>query len=201
MLPQLFYTQYVVKQSKLIYAFYWLPNVPAMDLIVQTLNPRDEYVVNSIFSNMFINHYFSWAALLVGIVFWFFLYIYLDSILPSEYGITRHPLFCLRKKQAVVDDVYSPRADIESSHLGAEDPIKLMQLTKKFGAFKAVDSLTFSIREGEVFTMLGHNGAGKTTAIFMLTGVHNPTSGDAYVYGSSLKNDIASVQRKLGLCQ
>ena len=51
------------------------------------------------------------------------------------------------------------------------DPIVIHQLTKKFGAFKAVDNLSISIKSGEVFTILGHNGAGKTTAIFMLTGV------------------------------
>jgi ABC-type multidrug transport system ATPase subunit len=74
-------------------------------------------------------------------------------------------------------------------------------LTKKFGAFKAVDNLNFSIKEGEIFTILGHNGAGKTTAIFMLTGMLTPTSGDATVYGNKLSNNIDGVQQNLGLCQ
>jgi len=76
-----------------------------------------------------------------------------------------------------------------------------MSLTKKFGSFTAVNNISFSIRQGEVFTILGHNGAGKTTAIYMLTGVHKPTGGDATVYGSSIVNDLDTVQTNLGLCQ
>jgi ABC-type multidrug transport system ATPase subunit len=50
-------------------------------------------------------------------------------------------------------------------------------LTKKFGKFTAVDKLSMSIKSGEIFTILGHNGAGKTTAIYMLTGMLKSTSG------------------------
>jgi len=64
-----------------------------------------------------------------------------------------------------------------------------------------VNKLSFSIRQGEIFTILGHNGAGKTTAIYMLTGVHKANGGDAYVYGSSIRKDIDTVQTNLGLCQ
>ena len=74
-------------------------------------------------------------------------------------------------------------------------------LTKKFGDFKAVNELSFSIKEGEIFTILGHNGAGKTTAIFMLTGMLTPSSGDATVYGNKLSDNIDAVQQNLGLCQ
>jgi ABC-type multidrug transport system ATPase subunit len=85
--------------------------------------------------------------------------------------------------------------------LDKNDPILIENLTKQFGAFKAVDNISFSIKEGEIFTILGHNGAGKTTAIFMLTGMLTPTSGDATVYGNKLSKDIDSVQQNLGLCQ
>jgi ABC-type multidrug transport system ATPase subunit len=54
--------------------------------------------------------------------------------------------------------------------------------------------LSFSIKEGEIFTILGHNGAGKTTAIFMLTGMLTQTSGEATVYGNKLSEDIDAVQ-------
>lgn len=84
--------------------------------------------------------------------------------------------------------------------VGQNDPIKITNLTKKFGSFTAVDKLSFSIREGEIFTILGHNGAGKTTAIFMLTGVHKPSGGDATIYGSSIMEEIDEVQINLGLC-
>jgi ATP-binding cassette subfamily A (ABC1) protein 3 len=66
----------------------------------------------------------------------------------------------------------------------------MKNLTKTFGDFKAVDDLSLEIKESEVFCMLGHNGAGKTTAIYMLTGVLRPTSGDAKVYGNYLTKDL-----------
>jgi ABC-type multidrug transport system ATPase subunit len=59
-------------------------------------------------------------------------------------------------------------------------------LTKKFGDQIAVNNLKISIKQGEIFTILGHNGAGKTTAIYMLTGVLSPTSGDAVIYGNNI---------------
>lgn len=46
-----------------------------------------------------------------------------------------------------------------------------------------MNDLTFSIRQNEIFTVLGHNGAGKTTMIQMITGILRPTGGDALVYG------------------
>ena len=61
--------------------------------------------------------------------------------------------------------------------------------------------MEFSIRENEIFALLGHNGAGKTTAIYMMTGMLSPTSGDALVYENSVIDNIDSVQQNLGLCQ
>lgn len=75
-----------------------------------------------------------------------------------------------------------------------DDKILIENLTKKFGDFTAVNNLTMSIKENEVFTILGHNGAGKTTAIFMLTGILKPTSGDAVLYGDPISTNIDNVQ-------
>lgn len=58
--------------------------------------------------------------------------------------------------------------------------MQLVDLTKKFGTFNAVDELTLSIKENEVFCLLGHNGAGKTTVINMITGILKPSSGTAF---------------------
>jgi ATP-binding cassette subfamily A (ABC1) protein 3 len=77
----------------------------------------------------------------------------------------------------------------------------LLNLTKKFGTFKAVDSLTLSIKENEVFCLLGHNGAGKTTVLNMITGILKPTRGNAFIYGNNLVTDIDAVRQSLGLCQ
>ena len=76
----------------------------------------------------------------------------------------------------------------------------IKNLTKKFYNFTAVDHITFSIKEGEVFSILGHNGAGKTTLINMLTGMFGCTSGEALIYGKSMKYEMDFIQRDIGLC-
>jgi ABC-2 type transport system ATP-binding protein len=64
------------------------------------------------------------------------------------------------------------------------DPmIRILNLTKKFGAFTAVDSLNIEVRRGTIFAFLGANGAGKTTTIRMMTGVLLPTSGTVEIGG------------------
>lgn len=65
----------------------------------------------------------------------------------------------------------------------SRDPIVVQNLTKKFGAFLAVDNVSFSVNRGEVFGWLGPNGAGKTTTIRMLLGLLHPTSGSSRVLG------------------
>ena len=62
--------------------------------------------------------------------------------------------------------------------------IAVLDLTKRFGDFVAVDRLTFDVRQGEVFGFLGSNGAGKSTTIRMLCGLLKPTSGTEAVDGT-----------------
>ena len=56
------------------------------------------------------------------------------------------------------------------------------------------------MRSNEIFCLLGHNGAGKTTAINCLTGLHNLTYGEAFVFGHSIRNEINKVQKLMGVC-
>ena len=83
----------------------------------------------------------------------------------------------------------------------SQDPIQLKKVTMKFGTFKAVDQMSLSIRQNEIMALLGHNGAGKTTAIYMLTGMLHMTSGDATIYGKNVKREIDEVRKEIGLCQ
>ncbi len=71
-------------------------------------------------------------------------------------------------------------------------------LTRRFGSFTAVDSITFHVERGEVFGFLGANGAGKTTAIRMLTGLLQPTSGSATVAGFDIGTQAEQVRRRIG---
>jgi drug efflux transport system ATP-binding protein len=76
--------------------------------------------------------------------------------------------------------------------------IDVRDLTRKFGAFTAVDRVTFDVRGGEVFGFLGANGAGKTTAIRMLTGLLAPTSGQATVAGHDVLRETERVKHDIG---
>lgn len=71
-------------------------------------------------------------------------------------------------------------------------------LTKRFGDFTAVKGISFSIRKGEVFGFLGANGAGKTTAMRMLTGLSLPTAGKAQVAGFDVYTQTESIKRRIG---
>lgn len=76
--------------------------------------------------------------------------------------------------------------------------IEARDLTRRFGAFTAVDSITFEVRAGEVFGFLGANGAGKTTAIRMLIGLLAPSSGAARVAGFDVLTQSEEVRRRIG---
>jgi ABC-type multidrug transport system ATPase subunit len=76
--------------------------------------------------------------------------------------------------------------------------IDVADLTRRFGAFIAVDGISFNVRAGEVFGFLGANGAGKTTAIRMLTGLLAPSSGRAIVAGHDVAREAERVKRDIG---
>ena len=72
--------------------------------------------------------------------------------------------------------------------------IKIEKLTKRYKDVTAVDGLSFSIEEGELFSLLGINGAGKTTTIKMLSCLTAPTEGDAWLFDKSISRDTADVK-------
>ena len=79
-----------------------------------------------------------------------------------------------------------------------EDAIVVRDLTRKFGSFVAVDRVTFSVARGEIFGFLGANGAGKSTAIRMMCGLLNPTSGTISVDGVDVGRHPESVKERIG---
>jgi ABC-2 type transport system ATP-binding protein len=76
--------------------------------------------------------------------------------------------------------------------------VEVHELTRTFGTFTAVDAISFHVQPGEVFGFLGANGAGKTTAIRMLTGLLEPTSGRAKVAGYDVESDPERVKQSIG---
>ena len=76
--------------------------------------------------------------------------------------------------------------------------IEAMDLTKEFGQFRAVDRVSFRVPQGEIFGLLGANGAGKTTAIKMLTGILTPTAGTGRVAGADVRHSSRSIKQRIG---
>jgi ABC transporter, ATP binding/permease protein len=71
-------------------------------------------------------------------------------------------------------------------------------LRKSFGDFHAVDGISFEVKRGEIFGFLGANGAGKTTAMRMLTGLSKPTSGEGHVAGYDITREAEQVKKHIG---
>ncbi|RDU38546.1 ABC transporter ATP-binding protein [Neobacillus piezotolerans] len=76
--------------------------------------------------------------------------------------------------------------------------IEIMGLTKKYGKFTALDSLTLKIEKGTVFGFVGQNGAGKSTTFSILATLLAPTSGTAYINGCNIAKEPAAVRRQIG---
>ena len=79
-----------------------------------------------------------------------------------------------------------------------EHVIEVRHLVKAFGHFHAVDDISFFVKKGEIFGFLGANGAGKTTAMHMLTGLNQPTSGEGFVAGFDIRTQHEQIKRHIG---
>ncbi len=76
--------------------------------------------------------------------------------------------------------------------------IEVEHLVKAFGNFRAVDDISFTVKRGEIFGFLGANGAGKTTAMHMLTGLNQPTSGTGRVVGYDIRTEYEQIKKHIG---
>ena len=78
------------------------------------------------------------------------------------------------------------------------EAIKLLHLSRAFGAVRAVEDLTFGIAQGEIFGLVGPDGAGKTTTMRLLTGVMEPNGGEAWVMGKHVVREAEEVKEDIG---
>lgn len=152
--------------------------------------------------------------------------LYLDQVLPSATGVRKHPLFFLGVKRGrnrkgesnvigmddapeaeALPDVGIQRQDVEE--LLQNDPansrgVVLDDVHKVYYTVKpphhAVRGMSFTAREGEVTGLLGSNGAGKTTLTRMLVGSIEPSAGDAYINGRSIRTELPEIHRNMGIC-
>ena len=99
-------------------------------------------------------------------------------------------------------DIFNPpgiendsRFEVQGS---SDNVIEVEHLVKAFGDFHAVDDISFSVKRGEIFGFLGANGAGKTTAMHMLTGLNQPTSGTGRVAGFDIRTEHEQIKKHIG---
>ena len=95
------------------------------------------------------------------------------------------------------------RGDIiaEERELSRTDhSVRCYKLSKAYEEITALSELTMSVNDGTLLAVLGHNGAGKTTLIKVLNGVHPPTHGEAFIFGMSVKEELAKIQQVMGCC-
>ncbi len=97
-------------------------------------------------------------------------------------------------------DVFNPPGIEHEKNTETKDEnvIEVSHLVKAFGDFHAVDDISFSVKKGEIFGFLGANGAGKTTAMHMLTGLSQPTSGTGRVVGYDIRTEYEQIKRHIG---
>jgi ABC-type bacteriocin/lantibiotic exporter with double-glycine peptidase domain len=142
----------------------------------------------------------AWWASVFTIPFYFLIYMYLDAIIPNTYGVAQPWCFCckVKSKRSLLLRIFCCKKEKDEVIPGEESPIKqagdplivMLNTSKQFETFKAVDNLSLKVHQNEILALLGHNGAGKTTAIGMLTGMLQPTEGEVFINGYSMKTDI-----------
>ncbi len=100
-------------------------------------------------------------------------------------------------------DVFNPTGidrneEVKVKSEKSENVIEVEHLVKAFGTFHAVDDISFTVKRGEIFGFLGANGAGKTTAMHMLTGLNQPTSGTGRVVGYDIRTEYEEIKKHIG---
>ena len=105
----------------------------------------------------------------------------------------------LRRRQLVtMTPATLPQAAPVAHHHTAALAIEALGLVRQFGAFKACDQVSFKVPQGEIFGLLGANGAGKSTVIKMLTGILKPTAGQGHVAGADMRQAGFAIKERIG---
>lgn len=161
-----------------------------------------------------------YVVVLVILAINFFLYliimVYLDRVLPKDWGTAEHPLFCIlrpirwccgkkgKEDEDAVEDGRAADGVFEPVEDEASAAVRICGLRKKFKrggkSFLAVNNLHWSLREGDISVLLGHNGAGKSTTMNLMTGMMEPDGGDCIIYGKSIRSDVRGARQEIGLC-
>ncbi|XP_019856993.1 PREDICTED: ATP-binding cassette sub-family A member 3-like, partial [Amphimedon queenslandica] len=166
----------------------------------------------------------TFLILFLNTITYMILYWYIEAVFPGQYGIAKKPYFFLQpsywrrtnKKHKLAPSCKEEEVELEerneqdSNHepdpAGLSVGISINNLGKVFNSKKsdsevvAVNKMSLKMYEGQITALLGHNGAGKTTTINILSGFYPPTSGNAFINGLSVLDDIELIRTNLGLC-
>lgn len=125
---------------------------------------------------------------------------YEDEIKKCDEIILTRPTTTPAPDFITTASVYIKEQETEAATKKATDVnvISVNHLVKAFGSFHAVDDISFTVRRGEIFGFLGANGAGKTTAMRILSGLSRPTSGTAIVGGYDVRTQYEEIKRHIG---
>ena len=131
---------------------------------------------------------------------------YLDEVRQCERVafLSEGKVMGIDRPEVILDrfkDIFNPPPIVSSVAVAqqqTEQVIEVEHLVKAFGTFHAVDDISFCVKRGEIFGFLGANGAGKTTAMHMLTGLNQPTSGTGIVAGFDIRTEHEQIKKHIG---
>lgn len=163
----------------------------------------------------------SLTMLLIDSVLYIVLAWYLEQVLPSQFGVRRKFYFCLtpgywRRMFGLGKDhdyLGDDELDEDGQHQcsmknvqridDSESPqVRVQSLVKRYkkGMKPAVNNLSLNLYEDQITCLLGHNGAGKSTTMSVLTGLFPPSSGDCIIYNKSIRKDLDQLRQRMGIC-
>ncbi|XP_053412499.1 phospholipid-transporting ATPase ABCA3 [Nycticebus coucang] len=152
-------------------------------------------------------------SVLYGLATW-----YVEAVFPGQFGVPQPwyffvmPSYWCGTPRTIIgkeEEDSDPEKVLGTEYFEAEPEdlvagIKIKHLSKVFRVGNkdkaAVRDLNLNLYEGQITVLLGHNGAGKTTTLSMLTGLFPPTSGQAYISGYEISQDMVQIRKSLGLC-
>ncbi|EER00801.1 conserved hypothetical protein [Perkinsus marinus ATCC 50983] len=168
------------------------------------------------------------TMLTIDLMLWTLLYLYLDQVVPHEYRATRKFYFLFtrgfwREMMGEEDEERyrgktADHASCEISSVTVDEGIEKLKgetqrnlkrdgqvvciknLEVEFGNFRAVDGLDLTMFRDELFVLLGHNGAGKSTTINVLSGTIKPRRGDVTIFNREVPAEMPVIRRSMGIC-
>uniref|UniRef100_A0A6V7M8L4 ABC transporter domain-containing protein n=1 Tax=Bracon brevicornis TaxID=1563983 RepID=A0A6V7M8L4_9HYME len=175
---------------------------------------------SNLFSTGFPNGQASLGVILImsiiGIIINFYMTVYIYAVRPGKYGVARHPFFCLRQNENAKEE--DSNIDFEGTRLkrkefeeipeGSLEPgIRIRGLKKIYTTnwlqrreVKAIDNVSVDFYKSQITALLGHNGAGKTTMMSIISGLTSLSGGVVFIDGEDIKKEPDAIKNNIGLC-